>query len=261
MVTVITLTTDFGTQDGYVGAMKGRILSMAPRVTIIDISHEIGAQSIQAASWCLGRSAPNFPENTIHVTVIDPGVGSDRRPILLRSGDQWYIGPDNGVFSRIVKQKGVQRVYRLFEETRWWKAHRSFDGLALFAPAAACLANRTALEEMGRPIADLKIAEDEPARSTDDRIQGKIMMFDRFGNAITNISSADLADLKADQLSIMAKEREFKLERFYQASESGSTAAIMNSDDLLELCVFGGSARLKFGLDLGDEVRVSPRRF
>ncbi len=254
MTAIITLTTDFGTADGYVGAMKGRILSLNPDVMIVDITHEIEPQGVRQAAWCLRRATTTFPDETVHVVVVDPGVGSGRDAVLLRSGDQWFIGPDNGVFSEIVRTTGIQQGFRLHNETRWWKKHSSFDGLALFAPAAACLVNKTDPEKMGEPSLDFVLLDRSQAIYEDGVVSGEIMLFDRFGNAITNIHESSLEQMHRKPVSADAANRRFAIVDHYQEGSGSEGVAIVNSDGYLELSVYTGSARDRLNLKIGDRV-------
>ncbi|MBU2648345.1 SAM-dependent chlorinase/fluorinase [bacterium] len=256
MTTLITLTTDFGTADGYVGAMKGRILAMSPTARLIDISHDIEPQGIRQAAWCLLRAASVFPEESIHVVVVDPGVGSTRQPLLLRSGQRWFVGPDNGVFSGIIRRFGVQQGYRLHPETPWWKKHSSFDGLALFAPAAACLANGIPPVDMGVRGDDWMLLENREPVVQDGTLVGEIILFDRFGNGLTNISQAMLAGFQGRPVSAEVRGVAFEIRDHYQAGAGLDALALVNSDGCLELAVFSGSARERFGLTIGDPVTV-----
>ncbi|MCP4750519.1 MAG: SAM-dependent chlorinase/fluorinase [Proteobacteria bacterium] len=257
---VITLTTDFGTRDGYVGAMKGRILALCPQATLVDISHDIDPQDVVGAAWCLARSTPVFPEGSIHLAVVDPGVGSERRPLILKSNDQWYVGPDNGLFGEIVRRCGTQEIRRIHPKTEWWQSHDSFDGLALFAPASAQLADGTPLDELGAVTGKPTVLPEIAPRIEEGGLRGRIIMFDRFGNAATNISADYLKAWKSSgkdgSYSAVSRGQTFPLVGHYQAGENRSALAIINSDGLLELSVFRTSARETFGLELGDEVVV-----
>jgi len=256
MPQVITLTTDFGTADGYVGAMKGRILDMHPAAYIVDISHDITPQGVRLAAWCLKRASATFPLGTVHAAVIDPGVGSGRAAIAFESGGHWFVGPDNGVFSEIITGNGVRKGYRLHDETRWWRKHSSFDGLALFAPAAACLALGIDPGEMGRPATDFLLLETPAPAAAGSSIVGEILMFDRFGNAITNIRRTDLAGLRQKPETAVIGGRRLPLLDHYQDGMSLAGAAIINSDGLVEICVFTDSARERLELAIGDRVMV-----
>ena len=254
-VAIITLTTDFGTRDGYVGAMKGRILTICPEARIIDITHDIDPQEVQQAAWALVRSTPNFPAGTIHVAVIDPGVGSDRRSILMQSNRHWYIGPDNGIFTEIFKKFGYQAIYELHRDTRWRQAHSSFDGLALFSPAAASLAKGIPPENLGIPADALMTNPTTEPVVGKNSIKGQIVMFDRFGNAITNIHQNHLQELSKKQLSVTCNQHSLKLVSHYQAGDVNGLA-IINSDQLLEISVFSQSAKEKLNLNIGDKISV-----
>lgn len=257
MAAIITLTTDFGTVDGYVGAMKGRILSMTPEATLVDITHDIEPQRILQAAWCLKRSAIEFPVNSIHIAVIDPGVGSSRPAVLLKSQNRWFIGPDNGVFSEILKVGGIQEGYRLHDQTEWWKKHSSFDGLALFAPAAACLAKGIDPAEMGEPWTDFTILESPAPTLEIGRMVGEIILFDRFGNAITNIDSSVMGQLSGKPVSATTENGRFSMVEHYDQGTTRKGVAIINSDGLLELSVFSDSARIRYHLKVGDRVVLS----
>lgn len=258
-MSIITLTTDFGTRDGYVGAMKGRILSLHPQANIMDITHDIEPQGILEAAWSLYRSTPHFPSSTIHVAVIDPGVGSSRPAVVLKSADHWYVGPDNGVFSQVYRHFGAQSITELYRQTDWWEAHASFDGLALFAPVAACLANSVPLQKMGTPMGNLTLIPSIEPQVEDNLIKGQIIMFDRFGNAITNINQEHLSILHRNDVAITCKQQSLRLVNHYQEGDSNGMALI-NSDHLLELAVFNASARKRLKFKVGDPVIVQYER-
>ena len=258
MASIVTLTTDFGTVNGYVGAMKGRIMSMNPKVSVVDITHETEPQNVRQAAWCLKRSTVTFPDETVHVVVVDPGVGSTRHAVLIRCRNQWFIGPDNGVLSEIIRDSELQQAYRLHSETRWWQKHRSFDGLALFAPAAACLTNGIDPVELGDPFTDLMLLERSEAVYQDGTISGEIILFDHFGNAITNIHTSLLGRLNRnpDSLEITVANYPFRLVDHYEEGADLKGIALINSDDYLELTVYSGSARDQFALKIGDRVLI-----
>lgn len=256
MTAIITLITDFGTADGFVGAMKGRILSMNPQVRIVDITHEIEPQNVRQASWCLKRAAVQYPAETVHVVVVDPGVGSERGAALLRCRNQWFVGPDNGVFSEVIREAGIEKGYRLHNETRWWKKHRSFDGLALFAPAAACLSNGIDAQTLGDEWRDFHILDNPKPVVADTDVTGEIICFDRFGNAMTTIGESDLARLRGRSTVAVVGDVRFVMVDHYQAGTEEAGIAVINSDGRLELSVCRASARERFALRIGDAVQV-----
>ncbi len=257
---VFTLTTDFGTRDGYVGAMKGCILSHLPDARIIDIAHDIPAQDLRAAAWSIRRAAPHFPPGTIHIVVVDPGVGSDRPALLARHGGQWFVGPDNGVLSLAWQDHRPDPLYRLHRETDWWRAHQSFDGLALFAPAACCLAAGRSPDELGVPQLRYQQITLPVARYEKGTLYGEILLFDRFGNAVTNIRLEDLRPFAEQPFSIRCASHSFAMADHYADHRGGNPIAIINSDQLLELACYSAAARDRLALRLGELVLVQALR-
>ena len=191
---IITLLTDFGSQDYFVGAMKGVILSVNSDVSIVDITHEIPPQDIRAAAFNLLAVYKNFPAGTIHVAVVDPGVGSARRGIIINCAGQFFVGPDNGLFSWICEREGNFRAVHLTNEKFFrHPVSDTFHGRDIFAPVAAALSNGVTLKEFGPVIDDLIQLESlEPGRVDGGAIEATIIHIDRFGNCITNLTCAHL---------------------------------------------------------------------
>ena len=185
---IITLTTDFGLQDHYVSAMKAVMLGIAPNARLVDISHEIPPQDIMAGAWVIRNTAFLFPKKSIHLVVVDPGVGTDRNPIALEVNNQIFVGPDNGIFS-LFFEEFTYKAYKL-NNPNYWRGIRSrtFHGRDLFSPIAAHLAKGVGLEELGDPISDLVSYHWAVPIGDKDGLQGWIIHIDRFGNLITNIS-------------------------------------------------------------------------
>jgi S-adenosylmethionine hydrolase len=196
---IITLLTDFGSQDYFVGALKGAILSLRPDAQIVDITHEIPPQDIRAGAFNLLAVHPDFPAGTIHVGVVDPGVGSARRGTIVSCAGQFFVGPDNGLFSWICeREKDFQAVHLTNEKFFRHPVSDTFHGRDIFAPVAAALANGAALEEFGPVIDDVVRLESlEPKRIKSGLLEATIIHVDRFGNCITN--------LRRDHLSAVAK--------------------------------------------------------
>ncbi len=253
---VLTLTTDFGTQDGYVGAMKGTILSICPEVTLVDITHDISPQSVIQAAWCVARSVPQFPAGSIHTVVVDPGVGSSRNALLVQADSHWLVGPDNGVFSLLLERMPASKIIRIFSETEYWKAHASFDGLALFSPVAAHIAKGLAIEEIGEVVDDCEHLTFPQPQHNKEEIVGEILLFDRFGNAVTNIQDEQLRTWSEDMIRVQYQGMELLLNSHYQAGAEASAFALVNSDGLLELSVFRGSMQEAFRGKVGEPVIV-----
>ena len=256
---VVTLTTDFGNSDGYVGTMKGVLLRVFPEVRIIDITHQIAPQDTLEASLVLQNAYPYFPVGTIHVVVVDPGVGTDRRQVLLRAGDYYFVGPDNGTFTRILES---ERNVDIFEITnpRLMLANvsQTFHGRDIFAPAAAYLARGVAPEEFGARIEDPVTASIPVPRIYSDQIGGEVIYVDSFGNIVTNITKSQFESAAAGrevEISINGKSIE-SLQTSYLDGEQGRTLALFGSSGLLEIAVAGGRADRRIGAGKGDTVLV-----
>ncbi len=201
---MITLLTDFGTADYFLPAVKGVILSIHPQAQIIDLTHEIPAQDIAAAAFTLGASYQNFPAGTIHVAVVDPGVGSARRAIVVRAGNQLFVGPDNGLFSYVYAQESPVKVFQIEREEYFrHPVSATFHGRDVFAPIAAWLSRGMQPESVGREIHDYaKVEIPLPqADETGNRIIGSILHIDRFGNCITNLTVREIQPQSIPALS------------------------------------------------------------
>jgi S-adenosylmethionine hydrolase len=239
---VITLLTDFGTADYFVGAVKGAILSVNPRAVIVDITHEIAPQDIEAGAFTLLAAYKTFPAGTIHVGVVDPGVGSERRPIIVSANEQFFVGPDNGLFTYICDRESSHRVVHV-TSGHYFRPDSSttFHGRDIFAPVAAALSNGVALEEFGREIDDaVRLpALEKPLR---------IIHVDRFGNCVTNITRDSGKSL------VVNGQRISEVRRFYGEGDGESLFAIRGSAGFLEISVNGGSAAEILSAKRGDEV-------
>jgi S-adenosylmethionine hydrolase len=194
---IVTITTDFGTEDGYVPAMKGAMLSIAPNARLVDVSHEVAPQDVMESAFVLKTAQPYFPEGTVHLVVVDPGVGTDRRAVALRHDDHWYVGPDNGVFPLVLDGQSPEAVVELDDPSAWRSDAPSttFHGRDIFAPAAAHLAAGRPLDALGTPIDRLESLHWAQPTTTYGNIQGWVVHVDHFGNCITNIRRSTLADL------------------------------------------------------------------
>ena len=188
-VSVITLLTDFGVADYFVGSVKGVILSLNPQARIVDLTHEIPAQDIEAAAFTLLAAYKSFPKGTVHVAVVDPGVGSTRRGIAVVAADQFFVGPDNGIFSYIYERESKFSVYELSNEEFFREpVSPTFHGRDIFAPVAAALSNGVKPAKLGPRVTDpVKLAPLTP-EVRDSRILARIIHIDRFGNCVTNIT-------------------------------------------------------------------------
>jgi len=254
------LTTDFGLADGYVGTMKGVILGIDPTVTIVDISHDIPPQDVREAAYVLYTAYTYFPQGTIHVVVVDPGVGSERRAIALRTPQATFVAPDNGVLSYIVAREKVEEIVSLTNpHYHLSPVSRTFHGRDIFAPIAAYLARGTPLTELGEPIAEIiTFALPRPQVRADGTIVGAVIHIDRFGNLITSIMSKDLANHSLLREGIVKIKGQSipRIVNTYAEVQPGKLLALIGSEGHLEISVSGGSASRTLGAKVGDKVLV-----
>lgn len=251
----ITLLSDFGTADGYVAAMKGVILSACPDARIIDATHEIPPHDVRAGAWALRHYALLYPPETIHVAVVDPGVGTVRAPLLVRVGGHWLIGPDNGLFSWVLQQAGRSRSFRIRPDVhRAGAPSRTFHGRDVFAHVAGLLAAGADWRSLvASPVRPVRWRWATPRRAG-DRIAGEIVHVDRFGNAISNIP-AEWVRRSGPRLVIRCNE--FTASRLcatYADVKAGATCALEESTGLLELAVREGNAAHSCRIAVGDHV-------
>lgn len=260
MSAVITLTTDFGAADWFVGAMKGAILSVAPRVTIVDLCHGVPAGDIRAGAFALRAAFRHFPRGTIHVAVVDPGVGSARSGLAVRTADYLFVGPDNGVLSLALAEERLRAVHRL-ANARFFRhpVSQTFHGRDVFGPVAAHLAKGVPLTSLGPKESDfVRLAWPRPLLKGDE-LRGEVVYVDGFGNAITNLSESALRALAAgwrDLICDVGRRRRLPFASHYQAVAAGQAAAVLGSSGLLEIAVNGGSAARRLALRVGSRVRV-----
>ncbi|MGK7946056.1 MAG: S-adenosyl-l-methionine hydroxide adenosyltransferase family protein [Microcystaceae cyanobacterium] len=253
----IALLSDFGLKDGYVGIMKGVIATINPKVPLIDISHHIPPQDILAGRFCLMNSYPYFPNHTIYLAVVDPGVGSQRRGIGVKFSKGYYIGPDNGLISGILTLDSAIEAVNLSNSQYWRDPNPSFTfhGRDIFAPTAAYLAKGVRLEELGDRIAtdSLETIAIAPLEIKEKEIRGSIQYIDGFGNLITNIPHNLLI---SDNWQVTVKETIISQGKTYGKVEQGELIALIGSHGWLEIAVNGGSAKEKLGVEMREGVVV-----
>lgn len=255
---IVTLTTDFGLTDEYVGVLKGVILSKYRNITTVDISHNIKPQDIQAASHLLSRSYSYFPESTVHLVVVDPGVGSSRQIIAVKAFNHFFVGPDNGMFSFLFKESGQAVVYRVNLD-KWGDEHtsNSFHGRDIMAPVAAQLANSQNLVDVGEEISVnscVKLAIKSTSR-TESSIVGEVVHVDRFGNLCTNIHRVELDALACHHLRVVIKKTLIEsISVSYSEKKPGSCLALYDSHDFLEIAINQGNASEILIAGLGSKV-------
>ncbi|HKW29920.1 MAG TPA: SAM-dependent chlorinase/fluorinase [Verrucomicrobiae bacterium] len=255
---IITLTTDFGTRDWFVGTMKGVLLGINPRAAIVDITHQIPPGDIRAGAFALMAGCRYFPKGTVHVAVVDPGVGSQRRAIAVNTTDYFFVGPDNGVLSWALTREKIKTIRRL-ENPKYFRKpiSRTFHGRDIFAPVAAYLSRGASLKQFGRELTDfVRLPWPKPTKHPGE-IRGEIMQIDHFGNAITNIEGERVSGGRNITCEAIGKRKvRCTLAEFYGAVRVNSAVAVMGSSGFLEIAVNGGSAANRFGLTTGDAVIV-----
>jgi S-adenosyl-L-methionine hydrolase (adenosine-forming) len=245
--TVLTLTTDFGLADHYVAAMKGVILGIAPDAQIVDISHEVTPFAIEQGAYLIAQSYGYFPKRTVHVVVVDPGVGSQRRPLVMQAAGQYFVGPDNGVFSMVMARE-KHRV-RTLSNAKYFRhpVSRTFHGRDIFAPVAAHIASGGAAARMGETIGDPVLL---------DLRQPRVLHIDRFGNIVTSLRTPDFAE-REGFISINGT-RVSSAALYYSEFEPGELFALEGSSGYIEVSTNRGSAADLIGCRPGDAVRLVP---
>ncbi|MGD9028875.1 MAG: SAM-dependent chlorinase/fluorinase [Anaerolineae bacterium] len=278
---VITLTTDFGVSDGYVGTMKGVMLDIAPDAQLVDITHDIRPQDVRQTAYVLYTACPFFPPHAVHLVVVDPGVGSARRPIAVRSAFGTFVGPDNGVFSYVMAagvlaEESAEAIVQL-ESPRYRLPHVShtFHGRDIFAPAAAHLAAGVSIDQLGSAVSD-PVTLPLPRLETGPRVvKGEVLHADHFGNVITSIGrllwwgdelslepvfqarSGQTVRFPVGRALVVVGGREIRgLHRTYANVARGEVLALVGSEGHLEIAVREGSGAERLGLRPGDPVEL-----
>ncbi len=256
---ILTLTTDFGVGSPYVAAMKGVVLSINPAATVVDITHAVPPQDVRYAAIVLDDVAERFPEGTIHVAVVDPGVGTDRGLVLAEIGRQRFLAPDNGLLSRLAARTRPSNIVRLAEPQFWLpEVSATFHGRDILAPAAARLSLGLDPDRLGVPQDRLTVLDWPEVRLRPEGIDGSILWIDAFGNLISDITRAMLAGHPAwDRAMVCCRQARVEaISRTYADHPPGTLVALIGSSDRLELAVVGGSAAARLGAGFGDRVEL-----
>lgn len=257
---VVTLTTDFGLADHYAGTMKGVLLSHAPGVFIVDISHDIAPFSIFSGAYTIDQAAPYFPSGTIHVIVVDPGVGTSRKPILLEALGQFFIAPDNGVLSLVFTRQKSAKAYEITNRSLWLTSPSStFHGRDIFAPVAAALASGAARpDEVGPALANIELLRDLEARAIKPRLwKGKLLSIDRFGNSITNFRASRFAEIARRPFTMRCGRRRItRFQTTFGEAPKGVCFAYFGSSGYIELGMNQRSAAAFLGAAPGDSISL-----
>ena len=255
---LLTLTTDFGLSDHYVGVMKGIILGICPRAQIVDISHLVKPFEIAQAAYVIAQAYREFPRKTVHVVVVDPGVGTARRPILMEAAGQYFVAPDNGALAMIYAQEKCK--VRLISNDKYFRrpVSATFHGRDIFAPVAAHLAAGEPPSRMGRLIEDcLRPGFEKPRRTGEQMWSGRILHIDYFGNVVTNFHTSDFPDLERQNFSLaVGRRRVSLLAHNYAQCGPGELFAIVGSSGYLEVSMNQGSAAIQIGCESGAVVEM-----
>jgi len=254
---IITLTTDFGTKDGYVGAVKGVIKRINRHAEIIDITHELRPFDVLAAAFALKNCTAYFPRGTVHLAVVDPGVGGERQPLLIKTQDFCFVGPDNGIFSFVYDSEGISEIIRL-SNREYFLADTSstFHARDIFAPVAAYVSLGVEVNQFGSPAKEcVKLLVPQP-KATKRALTGEVIHIDGFGNLITNIG-AELLHKKSIASISIGKKRINRISHSYVDIHSGQAGALIGSSGFLEVAMNQASAQQVLSAKIGMRIKVS----
>jgi S-adenosylmethionine hydrolase len=256
---IITLTTDYGTNDHLVGTLKGVILKINPDVTIVDITHNVTAFDLLDGALAIGSAYSYFPPKTIHVVIVDPGVGTERRPLLVSAGNQYFVAPDNGVLSVIYEREQENLVVRHANAEHYYlqPVSKTFHGRDIFAPVAAWLTKGWQTPSMGDQITDFKRFVLPRPKEADGVVKGVVLRTDAFGNLVTNFRLEDLPESVVSQGKIQLQAGNQAVTRFVETFAQGNNAepfVYLGSSGFLEIAVNKGNASRTLGLGRGTPV-------
>lgn len=270
---IVTLLTDFGHRDPFVGMMKGVILARSPAARLVDLTHEIPPQDRRAAAYWVARSCLGFPPGTVHLVVVDPGVGTERALVVAEIAGQWLVAPDNGVLAELAQRCGVTAVHAIDRRACGLPApSRTFHGRDLLAPVAAALATGSLRPAAVGPRTELVAPGFAPAQVTDHRLEGTVVVCDHFGNLLTDLSTAAVERLaagrgagpardgQAEELLVWVGDCSVPWRRTYADVAPGALVALDNAHGDLEIACRDGSAAERLGLGPGAPVHVARAR-
>jgi S-adenosyl-L-methionine hydrolase (adenosine-forming) len=257
---IITLTTDYGINDHLVGVMKGVILNINPDVNVVDITHGVLPHDILDGALTIGQAYRHFPPKTIHVVVVDPGVGTQRRPILVASDQHYFVAPDNGVLSSVYDQTEALYVWHIISEHYFRQpVSKTFHGRDIFAPVAAWLSKSWQTSAFGEPVTDfVRFAIPKP-KASGNSIKGIVLRVDQFGNLITNFKVEDVPALAAAEGKFTIKAGNASITKLvptFAGGSNGEAVGVIGSSGYLEICVNKTSAARTLGIGRGAEVSV-----
>jgi S-adenosylmethionine hydrolase len=257
---IITLTTDFGLKDPYAAEMKAAILSICPNAVIVDITHEVAKFNTRMGAYVLASAAPYFPKNSVHVAVVDPGVGTQRRPIVIQTSKGFFVGPDNGLLVLAAEKQGIMRVHELTNPRFMLpEVSNTFHGRDIFAPAASHLLNGVKPAEFGPEIREAVKPEFANVTRRNGMLVGEVLHVDGFGNIITNINEKEVAQSHvkgAVSVELTSYKLKLKLGKAYGEAEPRKPLALIGSHNFLEIALNQGNAAEKFKTKPGDKIKL-----
>ena len=256
---LVTFTTDFGLQDAFVGIMHGVVLNINPEARIVDICHAISSYDIVEGAWTIAQAYRFFPPRTVHVVIVDPGVGSTRRPILAETDDYLFVAPDNGVLSVVEARESRFTVRHITAERFFLQPiSQTFHGRDIFAPAAAWLTKGVAPADLGPEIRDYTRLRVTVVECSQNTLQGAVLKVDKFGNLITNLSETDVQALSSASIRVRIAGHDItRVCSSYAEGQPGELFGIIGSSGYLEIAMKQDSAAKMLGVTVGEPVRVS----
>jgi len=263
-MTVITLITDFGLKDSYVAEMKGVILGINPDATVVDISHDVENYEIESGAFQLARSVPYFPEGTIHVGVVDPGVGGSRKQLIIKSNEALFVGPDNGLLAPAAERRGVESVYEITRmELLPERVSQVFDGRDVFSPTAAHISRGMDPQELGEKIEEYKSLPSYHTEISGDTIETEIIHVDGFGNLVTNVTYEILneAGVKVDdkfRVKVGSMEMKLPYVKNFSAVPKGELLTLVAGGGYLEIAANQGNAQKHLKIERGQKITLEP---
>jgi S-adenosyl-L-methionine hydrolase (adenosine-forming) len=255
---MITLTTDFGLEDPYVAQMKGVILSINADSNLIDISHSVKKFDVRMGAFTLASAAPYFPKGTVHLAVVDPGVGTKRRSVMVQTKQAFFVGPDNGILMLAAKSQGIEHVYDLSNSPyRLPKISSTFHGRDIFAPAAAYLDQGVKPFEFGPEIIDPLTPKFAETTRKNTSLYGEVLHIDSFGNIVTNIAEKDISNVKTVKVKLAECSLEATFAKTYGEVNLKDPIALVGSHGFLEFAVNQGNAAEKYNVHSGELVTIT----